>query len=62
MKTYRAAILFTADRQGSTVLTGPEDAHLSDADLMTEARAEIKRANIADQIEGCNIEIADWTE
>lgn len=35
MKTYRAAYL------GSTVLTRPEDAHLSDEELLAEAHLEL---------------------
>lgn len=62
MTTYRAAILFSSDRQGSTVLTLPEHAHLSDAELHAEAQREIDRANIRDQIEDGTIEIGDWTE
>lgn len=62
MKTYRAAILFSSDRQGSTVLTGPEHSHLSDSELHAEAQREIDRAGIRDQIEDGTIEIADWTE
>lgn len=61
-KTYRAAILFSSDRQGSTVLTGPEHAALSDADLLAEAQREIDRANIREQMSGSPIEIGDWTE
>jgi hypothetical protein len=37
---YRAAFV------GESVLTGPEHAHLSDEDLLTEAVAEARRADI----------------
>lgn len=47
--TYRAAILFASDRQGSIVLTGPQHADLSDDELHAEAQREIDRAGIRDQ-------------
>ena len=61
-RTYRAAILFSADRQGSTVLTGPEHASLDEAALRAEAQREIDRAGIRTQIEGATIEIGDWIQ
>lgn len=61
-KTYRAAILCTADRQGSIVLTLPEHAALSDEELLAEAQREIDRANIREQMaEDDVIKIGDWT-
>jgi len=69
-KTYRAAILFSADRQGSTALTAPEHAGLSDADLLAEAQREIERADIRrcphddehGDLCGGTVEIGEWTE
>ncbi len=58
--TYRAAILFSADRQGTTVLTAPEHAASSDEDLRAEADREMARARI--EIGEGSIEIGDWTE
>ena len=61
-KTYRAAILYTADRQGSTVLTLPEHAALDDAALLAEAEREIDRAGIRPARECQRVEIGDWAE
>jgi hypothetical protein len=44
--TYRAAYYVTPDGRDETVLTGPEHAHLDDDDLIAEALAEAKRADI----------------
>jgi len=46
--TYRAAYL--NDQQG-TRLTGPEQAHLSDAELITAALAEALSAGLVDEDE-----------
>jgi len=60
--TYRAAILRSSDSQGTTVLTGPEHATLTDAALLAEAQREIDRANIREQMGDSEVVIGDWTE
>ncbi len=57
---YRAAYWISDDRQGEVRLTGPEHCDLSDAYLMTEARAEIARAGI--KAVGGEIQIGSWVE
>ena len=58
MVDYRAAYV------GETVLTGPEHAHMSDADLVTEALAEARRAGLLGdephQITADDLEIGTW--
>ena len=61
---YRAAYL------GETVLTGPEHSHMTDAELMAEALAELDEIdpNHATDADGKplaprdEIEIAEWNE
>jgi hypothetical protein len=57
---YRAAYWISDDRQGEVRLTGPEHRHLSDADLVAEAKAEIARAGV--QAVGGAIKIGSWVE
>ena len=62
--TFRAAYL------GSTRLTGPEHAHLSDEELVAEAKAEANRmdpdhATDSDGAPVCprdQIQIGEWSE
>lgn len=58
MTEYRAAYWISEDRQSEVRLTGPEQRHLSDADLIAEARAEMARAGI--QAVGGAIKIGSW--
>lgn len=63
MTTYRAAYILPAPGSNSAgvVLTLPEDAGLSDDDLMTKALAEVENANIG-PIPRERIEIGEWRE
>lgn len=58
-ETYRAAY-WTDHEGGELVLTGPEHAHLSDEELILEARAEAERADL-DLSYGAVL-VGDWTE
>jgi len=57
---YRAAYWISDDRQGEVRLTGPEHCGLSDAHLVSEAKAEIARAGM--QAVGGAIRIGSWVE
>jgi hypothetical protein len=67
MATYRAAYIYTpGDNTAGTVLTLPEHAGLSDADLMKEAMAEVRSARLLDEdgqlLTDADICIGDWTD
>ena len=56
-RTYRAAY-WTDGQGGELVLTAPEHAHLSDEELLAEARAEAERVGL-DLSDG-RIEVGEW--
>jgi len=56
-RTYRAAY-WTDGHGGELVLTAPEHAHLSDEELLAEARAEAERVGL-DLSDG-RIEVGEW--
>lgn len=58
--TYRAAYWTSEDRQGEVVLTSPEQARLSDSDLLSAARDEARRAGL--DLSTGEIAIGDWTD
>jgi len=58
--TYRACYWISDDRQADLVLTGPEHAHLSDAELIAEATAEAERAGIS--LDGGELKIGEWRD
>lgn len=60
MSEYRAAYWISADEQAEVVLTRPEDAHLSDEDLVLKAYEEM--AQVSMQMDGGRIVINTWTE
>jgi|GEM_PF-3985022 len=60
MKPYRAASWVAGDGQSDLVLTSPEEAGLSDKDLLAAAMAEIASSGIIRE-DGDRIVIGYWT-
>lgn len=59
MATYRAAY-WTDGKGAEVVLTGPEHAHLSDEELIAEARKEAESAGL--DLSYGEIVVGEWTE
>lgn len=64
MTTYRAAYTRQTADYGEILLTLPEHANLSDAELIAEALHYARSADAEAQIELTedDIEVGDWTE
>jgi hypothetical protein len=60
MAAYRAAYWMADDRQSSVLLTGPEDAALSDDELIGTALTEAAQARL--DLSTGKIVIGEWIE
>lgn len=62
MNTFRAAYFLSFDKQASLLLTGEDEAHLSDADLIAAAeRCWLESGTSLEDMDG-EIVIGEWTE